>query len=471
MKTATTTAAGYPAEWDYPYSHHHHNSNSSSDNDSYPYANPNPYEFQLLHLTSLSVCKDVESGAFEALIRLCPNLEELSWMGPHDSDLQSLTMNLLQCCPRVSVLTYSTVETSEPESVYAGLLNSIPSLVDLQIRIPTLEGGEFTRALLRHAGTLEILDLRIVNHSGPSAASSTVQASTTEEEGSESIGGGGGSKTQENLRRILMGCSELTALSIEGAEGMSESLFMFTWACSQRLHRLFLAAALHALSGGGGVGGVGGMMVAADEGQDEHHSEGLLGTDGGEGEDEFVAEAALHGWTVVSSSGPSRRYRRREGSTSSSASGLDGDNGDLEEESVDTGTGSSFAESSLGSSSSSSNTDLLGETGHLQQGSGTTTTTTTATDNSGAIILNGPLFLTMNHNGNDEEEDAIIATTTAYPTPAPATTAAVDVAFRSSSSSQSFFRDMMHRLGDMPRLQSFVLNGVEYSRMPGMISC
>ncbi|KAF9127910.1 hypothetical protein BGX30_014543 [Mortierella sp. GBA39] len=202
--TTNPTTGRYLPEWHDDDDYHHPYSTSPKRK------NPNPYGFQLLHLTCLSVCKDVESGAFETLIRLCPNLEELSWMGPLDSDLEALTLNLAQCCPRVAVLTYSTVDVSEPEHRYAALVRSLPALVDLQIRIPTLESGEFARALLsQHAATLEILDLRIVNRR-PSSATNE--------------------QSQESLRKILMGCSELTALSIEGAERMSEYLFLFPWA-------------------------------------------------------------------------------------------------------------------------------------------------------------------------------------------------------------------------------------------------
>ncbi|KAG0280891.1 hypothetical protein BGZ95_008188 [Linnemannia exigua] len=229
-------------------------------------------------------------------------------MGPLDSDLEALTLNLSQCCPRVAVLTYSTVDISEPEHRYADFVRSLPALVDLQIRIPTLEGGHFARALLeQHAGSLEILDLRIVNRRS-TAMGADVDADV---EASEQ-------KSREHLRRILMGCSELTALSIEGAERMSDA----------------------------GASAV-----------------------------EFMAEAALFGWSVVGSSGTSVRHHRDASGTD--ANGFDGD-----------------------------------------------------------------------HNeGEDEEGDVIVGST-----------------------SPSFVRDMMNRLDDMPRLQSFVLNNVEYTRIPPLIA-
>ncbi|KAG0364907.1 hypothetical protein BGZ54_007034 [Gamsiella multidivaricata] len=177
-------------------------------------------EISLPDLTSLTVCKDVESGALEALVRLCPNLQELSWMGSKDSDLRQLTTNVRECCPFLSVLTYSTVEISEDESVYVDLIQSVPRLVELQIRIPAL-GDRFTEALIKHAETLEILDLRILNHHALSNA---------------------------NLKRILMSCHQITALSIDGSQCGAEDLFSFDWACV-RLNRLFLAG-LHTMTRG-----------------------------------------------------------------------------------------------------------------------------------------------------------------------------------------------------------------------------
>ncbi|KAF9198653.1 hypothetical protein BGZ49_000464 [Haplosporangium sp. Z 27] len=162
-------------------------------------------------LTSLTVCKDVESGALEALVRLCPGLEELSWMGSNDGDLEQLTTNLRECCPSLSALTYSTVDISENESRYAELIKSVPHLVELQIKIPAL-GDEFTEALIKHAPTLEILDLRI---SGQHVNSNA------------------------NLKRILTSCHQITALSIEGSRCGPANLFSFNWACL-RLNRLFL---------------------------------------------------------------------------------------------------------------------------------------------------------------------------------------------------------------------------------------
>lgn len=176
-------------------------------------------QIQLPYLTSLTVCKDVGSGALEELIRLCPQLEELSWMGSTDSDLRQLTKNLRDCCRGLSVLTYSTVEINEDESVYAALIQSMPRLVELQIRIPAL-GNQFTEALIRHAPTLEILDLKIMNDHHLSYG---------------------------NLKRILTSCHQITALSIEGSR-CGADLFSFKWACL-RLNRLFLKG-LHSLTRG-----------------------------------------------------------------------------------------------------------------------------------------------------------------------------------------------------------------------------
>ncbi|KAG0288311.1 hypothetical protein BGZ96_007889 [Linnemannia gamsii] len=421
ITTPTTTATGrYPPEWhdddndSYNYYQHHHPYNPKR-------KNPNPYGFQLLHLTCLSVCKDVESGAFETLIRLCPNLEELSWMGPLDSDLEALTINLAECCPRVDVLTYSTVDVSEPEHRYAALVRSLPALVDLQIRIPTLEGGEFAKALLsQHAATLEILDLRIVNRRPLSSATSE--------------------QSRESLRKILMGCSELTALSIEGAEKMSEYLFLFTWACSPRLHRLFLAASISGDAGGGGLGG-GDVVVALqgpgqghdqDQNQDGHEEQVGSGGDNADNDD-FVAEAALYGWSVVDSSRPSPRHRRQASGTNINEH-EDGDEEEEEEEEEE-------------------NEDEEGEpaslTGINPTGSNSISITNSATT---------PASITSNIILGDE--DTLMSV---VPSMASSSTSS------SSAGTTSFVRDMMHRLEDMPRLQSFVLNGVEYTRMPSML--
>ncbi|KAG0002291.1 hypothetical protein BGZ79_003263 [Entomortierella chlamydospora] len=168
-------------------------------------------EVILPDLVSLTVCKDVESGALEALIRLCPGLEELSWMGPNDGDLRQLTTNIRECCPSLSALTYSTVDISEDESLYAELIRSVPHLVELQIKIPAL-GDAFTEALIKHAPTLEILELTISgNHVNCNA----------------------------NFKRILTSCHQITALSIEGSKCGAASLFSFNWACL-RLNRLLL---------------------------------------------------------------------------------------------------------------------------------------------------------------------------------------------------------------------------------------
>ncbi|KAF9958809.1 hypothetical protein BGZ72_010871 [Mortierella alpina] len=186
--------------------------------------NPDDEEEVLLpNMTSLTVCKDVGSGALEALVRLCPRLEELSWMGSHDGDLRSLTTNIQQRCPSILALTYSTVEVMEDESAYAGLIGGLTGLVELQIRIPSL-GHLFTDALLKHANTLEVLDLKIQRDR----------------------------KTQQtqraDLRRILEGCHQITALSIEGSSSKASDLFTFNWACL-RLHRLFLSG-LHPVTRG-----------------------------------------------------------------------------------------------------------------------------------------------------------------------------------------------------------------------------
>ncbi|KAG0004789.1 hypothetical protein BGZ65_012699 [Modicella reniformis] len=185
---------------------------------------------QLPYLTSLTVCKDIGSGALEELVRSCPRLEELSWMGSVDSDLKQLARNLQECCPGLSILTYSTVEVHQDESVYATLIQVIPRLAELQIRIPAL-GNRFTEALIKHASTLEILDLRILNPH---------------------------ENTHTNLRRILTSCHQITALSIDGWSRSDTDLFSFKWACL-RLTRLFLQGLHDALTREGG------QMTEADD--------------------------------------------------------------------------------------------------------------------------------------------------------------------------------------------------------------
>ncbi|KAG0290703.1 hypothetical protein BGZ97_006112 [Linnemannia gamsii] len=434
ITTPTTTVTGrYPPEWhdedNDSYHHHHHYYNH------HPYSpkqkNPNPYGFQLLHLTCLSVCKDVESGAFETLIRLCPNLEELSWMGPLDSDLEELTINLAECCPRVAVLTYSTVDVSEPEHRYAALVRSLPALVDLQIRIPTLEGGEFARALLsQHATTLEILDLRIVNNRRPLSSATSEQS-------------------RESLRKILMGCSELTALSIEGAERMSEYLFLFTWACSPRLHRLFLAASISGDAGGGGSTGLGGGdVVVALQGPGQ--------------------EAALYGWSVMGNSRPSPRHRRHASGTNiNDLEDVDEEEeeGEEEEEEDDHHQEGELADATGSNPTgfiTSSDTGLAGDIVHSHQGSSTTPfTTTTTTTSPASPAPNTPALLHTANNsiipGDEDTPMPIVPLTTS------------STSSLSTAGTTSFVRAMMHRLEDMPRLQSFVLNGVEYTRMPSLL--
>ncbi|KAG0246739.1 hypothetical protein B0O80DRAFT_295238 [Mortierella sp. GBAus27b] len=177
---------------------------------------------QLMHLTSLAVRKDVGSGPLEELVRLCPRLEELTWTGLTDSDLSHLTTNLGKWCPRLSALTYSTVEVLEDVSAYTALIQSIPHLAELRINIPALS-DQFTEALIKHAPTLEILDLKILNQHEFSYAN------------------------LKNLKRILTSCRHITVLSIEGSQ-CDADLFSFNWACL-RLGQLFLEG-LHSMARG-----------------------------------------------------------------------------------------------------------------------------------------------------------------------------------------------------------------------------
>ncbi|KAF9131433.1 hypothetical protein BGW39_001813 [Mortierella sp. 14UC] len=446
----------HPPEWD-DSSHHYSSSN--------PKHNPNPYDFQLFHLTCLSVCKDVESGAFETLIRLCPNLEELSWMGPLDSDLEALTLNLSQCCPRVAVLTYSTVDVSEPEQRYADLVRSLPALVDLQIRIPTLEGGHFARALLeQHAGSLEILDLRIVNRRNAAAGDTDLTDMEAREQ-----------KSREHLRRILMGCSELTALSIEGAERMAEYLFLFTWACSHRLHRLFLGASIayggsvdtagddEDADAGEGEGEDAGATDQQDQQQQQEEQEHNLENSTAQGvsirADEFLAEAALFGWSVVGREGTSACRRRH--ASDAGANGDDDheeDEGEGDEEEVTIVNGGSSSNSINAASAPMSPSEYLdGISSSISEANITyePSTITTYDEDTAMPIASSTiprLIVATTESQNSSSSSSLSSSATAASSP-------------SGPTAPSFVRDMMLRLEDMPRLQSFVINNVEYTRM------
>ncbi|KAG0033027.1 hypothetical protein BGZ81_009584 [Podila clonocystis] len=226
-----------------------------------------PPMLQLLCLTKLSICKDVDSGPMEDLVRLCPNLQSLSWTGPDDRDLRRLIRNLKMSPSKVSILTYSVIELTEPEPVYADLIKCFSGLTELQIKVPALAiphlmygftgttiystangpivnrtpvrrmtiGGSstnsevtpqvvgFTEALLGHVNSLQILDLRIKE---PKTVDST------------------------NVHRILTSCWCLRALSIEGSNCKALDLCKVQppWLC-MRLRRLNLSG-LHVLTKG-----------------------------------------------------------------------------------------------------------------------------------------------------------------------------------------------------------------------------
>ncbi|KAF9326073.1 hypothetical protein BG006_010457 [Podila minutissima] len=214
-------------------------------------------KLQLLYLTKLNICKDVDSGPMEDLVRLCPNLQSLSWTGPDDRDLKRLIRNLKMLPSKVSILTYSVIEITEPEPVYADLIKCFHGLTELQIKVPALAihgftgtasfatanarivirtpvrrmtlGASssstnsysspqvvgFTEALLGHVSSLQILDLRIKE---PKAVESS------------------------NVHRILTSCRCLRALSIEGSNCSALDLckIQFPWRC-MRLRRLNLS--------------------------------------------------------------------------------------------------------------------------------------------------------------------------------------------------------------------------------------
>lgn len=217
-----------------------------------------PPMLQLIYLTKLNICKDVDSGPMEDLIRLCPNLLSLSWTGPDDQDLKSLIRNLKMSPSKVLVLTYSVIELKEPEPVYAELIQCFRNLTELQIKMPalsiphlmygftgstvieaanappirtpsrrmTIDGSSansddapqvvgFTEALLGHASSLEILDLQIMEPK-------TVESS--------------------NVYRILTSCRNLRVLSIVGSNCNAMDLcgVRSSWKCT-RLQRLNLS--------------------------------------------------------------------------------------------------------------------------------------------------------------------------------------------------------------------------------------
>ncbi|KAG0098804.1 hypothetical protein BGZ93_010274 [Podila epicladia] len=223
-----------------------------------------PPRLQLLYLTKLNICKDVDSGPMEDLVRICPNLQSLSWTGPDDRDLRRLIRNLkmLPLPSKVSILTYSVIDLMEPEPVYAGLIMCFRGLTELQIKVPALAiygltettiiataiapsvttpesrmtlGGSstysdstpqvigFTEALLGHVNSLQILDLRIKDPK-------TVETS--------------------NVHRILTSCRCLRALSIEGSNCSATDLckVQSPWQC-MRLRRLNLSG-LHVTTKG-----------------------------------------------------------------------------------------------------------------------------------------------------------------------------------------------------------------------------
>ncbi|KAF9373462.1 hypothetical protein CPC16_001847 [Podila verticillata] len=288
-----------------------------------------PPMLQLIYLTKLNICKDVDSGPMEDLIRLCPNLLSLSWTGPNDQDLKSLIRNLKMSPSKVLNLTYSVIELTEPESVYAELIRCFCGLTELQIKMPalsiphlmygftatasiatenaplivrtperrmTIDGSSansddapqvvgFTEALLGHASSLQILDLQIMRPK-------TVESS--------------------NVHRILTSCRDLRVLSIVGSNCKALDLckIQSPWRC-MRLQRLNLSG-LH-ITTKGFANEVDNLQVARqygwrgegdDVGQDsaERRGDGEGGGDGSDTDEEmsrFRKSASLR--TKVSS--------------------------------------------------------------------------------------------------------------------------------------------------------------------------
>ncbi|KAF9025538.1 hypothetical protein BGZ52_009005 [Haplosporangium bisporale] len=274
-----------------------------------------PPMLQLIYLTKLNICKDVDSGPMEDLIRLCPNLLSLSWTGPNDQDLKSLIRNLKMSPSKVLNLTYSVIELTEPESVYAELIRCFCGLTELQIKMPalsiphlmygftatasiatenaplivrtperrmTIDGSSansddapqvvgFTEALLGHASSLQILDLQIMRPK-------TVESS--------------------NVHRILTSCRDLRVLSIVGSNCKALDLckIQSPWRC-MRLQRLNLSG-LH-ITTKGFANEVDNSQVARqygwrgegdDVGQDsaERRGDGEGGGDGSDTDEEMI---------------------------------------------------------------------------------------------------------------------------------------------------------------------------------------
>ncbi|KAF9421791.1 hypothetical protein BGZ94_008744, partial [Podila epigama] len=217
---------------------------------------------QLPYLTRLVVCKDIDSGPMEDLIRFCPNLQTLSWTGPNDKDLLRLIRNLKLVRSKVTNVTYAVIDLTQDEHVYAQFVMCFQGLTELQIKVPTLaiplpmtmvsvragssgapititklilDGGNnnnnnsnirfiartgvtkertigFTEALLQHRLTLQILDLKIVRRL---------------------------STEPSNIVRLLTRCERLRALSIDGSNCRAADLCSIEWQC-RGLRKLML---------------------------------------------------------------------------------------------------------------------------------------------------------------------------------------------------------------------------------------
>ncbi|KAG0342439.1 hypothetical protein BG004_005680 [Podila humilis] len=108
-----------------------------------------PSVIELPFLSRLSICKDVDSGPMEDLIRCCPNLDALSWTGPNDRDLPDLIriLRLVSAASspsspssysKIKSFTYAVIELTKHESLYAELIQCFKGMEELQIKVPTL---------------------------------------------------------------------------------------------------------------------------------------------------------------------------------------------------------------------------------------------------------------------------------------------------------------------------------------------
>lgn len=216
------------------------------------------------------------------------------------------------------------------------------------------------------------------------------------------------------------------------------------------------------------------MIVALEghgQGQGQGQGQDVQGVQAGgthSEEDSFVAEAALYGWSVVGSSRPRPRRRRHPSGTNTNDfdddEDEDGEDENVEEGEVVATAGDNPTGSNSISGQGNSNTVLPSEINHPHHGLNSASPSATTTASTNYTPSNTQVLPNTSTSSIYGDEDS--------PMPAVHSIASSSSSFSSSSStgSTSFVRDMMHRLEDMPRLQSFVLNGVEYTRMSSLMT-